>query len=117
MLHSIMETENAIIISLTIYKLTSLLVGLISIYLGYNLFVKGIWGQAGDLDVKFKDNRLILKKAAPGTFFALFGAIIISITLWKGLEFNKYSNSVENDYNETEQFENANQDLPDVPPI
>ncbi|AKP50833.1 hypothetical protein [Cyclobacterium amurskyense] len=112
-----MEIENAIIISLTTYKITSLLVGLISIYMGYNLFIKGIWGQAGDLDMKFQDNRLILKKAAPGTFFALFGAIIISITLWKGLEFNKYSNSLESGSKKSDEFENKIQDLPDVPPI
>lgn len=88
-----MTTESLIVISLTLYKSISLLVGLTSIYLGYNLFIKNIWGQAGDLDVKFKDNKLVLKEAAPGTFFALFGAILISITLIKGLEYNKYSSS------------------------
>ncbi|MCH8330264.1 MAG: hypothetical protein IH946_02615 [Bacteroidetes bacterium] len=85
-----METETSIILSLTIYKIISLIVGLTSIYLGYKLFVLGVWGQAGDMNAKFGDNTLILKNAAPGTFFALFGAIIISFTIFKGLEFNKY---------------------------
>lgn len=86
-----MTVENSIIISLTLYKLVSLLVGLFSIYLGYRLFVKGVWGNSGNLDAEFKGNRLTLKNAAPGTFFALFGVVIISFTLWKGLEFNKYT--------------------------
>ncbi|MBC8756348.1 hypothetical protein H2O64_16860 [Kordia sp. YSTF-M3] len=86
-----------------------------SIYLGYKLFAKGIWGQAGDLDIKFKDNQLILKKAAPGTFFALFGAIIISVTIWKGLDFTKYADSNTNKNTEIEQLDS--QDLPDESPI
>ena len=31
--------------------------------------------------------RLVLKNAAPGTFFALFGVLIVLFTLYKGLEF------------------------------
>lgn len=29
-----------------------------------------------------------MKKAAPGTFFALFGAAVIGVSLWKGLHFD-----------------------------
>jgi len=111
-----MDTEISIIISLTLYKLTSLLVGLASIYMGYLLFTKGIWGQAGALTAIFKNNKLILKNAAPGTFFALFGAVIISITLWIGVEFEKYK--VPADDIQTNQTTNGNTevDLPSKPP-
>ncbi len=57
--------------------------------MGYRLFMAGIWGKAGDLDAQFGENKLLLKKAAPGTFFVLFGAIIIALTIWKGLSFDK----------------------------
>ena len=112
-----MNIENSIVISLTLYKLVSLLVGLISVYMGYNLFVKGIWGQAGDLDTKFGDNKVVLKNAAPGTFFALFGSVIIIVTLSKGLEFNKYSKSEHPSTAPTEEVIDTGNPLPDEPPI
>lgn len=67
----------------------SLLVGLASCFMGYRLFMNGIWGNAGDLNAKFGDNKLVLKKAAPGTFFAVLGTIIICFTLWKGLDVHQ----------------------------
>ncbi len=78
--------DIAVVLALALYKITSLLVGLALCYLGYRLFVAGVWGKAGDLDAKFGNNKLILKSAAPGTFFALFGTIVIAVTIWKGFE-------------------------------
>ncbi len=72
-----------------IYKVMSLLVGLASCFMGYRLFMNGIWGEAGDLNAEFGDNKLVLKKAAPGTFFAVLGTIVICFTLWKGLDINQ----------------------------
>ncbi len=85
-----MDSKALIILSLTSYKLISLIAGSVVVYLGYRLFAKGIWGNAGNLEAEFGDNKLLLKKAAPGTFFALFGTVIISITLYKGLEFKDF---------------------------
>lgn len=55
--------------------------------MGYRLFMSGIWGDAGSAEGAFGDNTLIIKKAAPGTFFAILGATIIVSTIWKGMEF------------------------------
>ncbi|MFQ5964932.1 MAG: hypothetical protein ACE5KZ_11695 [Candidatus Scalinduaceae bacterium] len=82
-----METNIAIIFSLAAYKIVSLLVGLSFSYMGFKLFIAGIWGKAGELDAQFGENKLILKKAAPGTFFVLFGTIIVGLTIWRGLEY------------------------------
>jgi len=68
------------------YKISCLIVGLTIIYLGYLLFVKGIFNESGDIDANFKNYKLTVKKAAPGTFFVLFGAIIIGFSIFKGLE-------------------------------
>jgi hypothetical protein len=73
---------------MTCYKLGCLAVGSIFSFLGYRLFQSGIWGKAGDLDAKFKDFRLVLKSGAPGTFFAVLGAVIVVFTVWQGLSFN-----------------------------
>lgn len=85
-----MDTQTSIVWGLVIYKVISLLVGLASCYMGYRLFVKGIWGEAGDLNAKFGDNKLVLKGAAPGTFFAVLGTLVICVTLWKGMGFDQY---------------------------
>lgn len=86
-----MDTDNWIIFSLTLYKISSLLVGLTICYFGYRLFIVGVWGNAGDLEVKFDKNNLVLKSAAPGTFFTLFGTVVIALTVWKGLELESRS--------------------------
>jgi len=63
--------------------------------MGYQLFVKGIWGHAGDMEAGFGDNTLVLKKAAPGTFFVLCGAVIVAATIYKGLDFKNNTTSEE----------------------
>lgn len=74
------------IFSTLIYKLACLASGMLFAFLGYRLFVLGIFDSAGDMDARFKNNRLILKKAAPGTFFALFGACVIVLVIWTQLK-------------------------------
>jgi hypothetical protein len=76
-----------VIISLTLYKICSLLVGLALCYLGYRLFVLGISSPSGDLDAGGANYKLALKGTAPGIFLGLFGTIVIAVTPWKGLEF------------------------------
>lgn len=62
--------------------------GVLLAYMGYKLFMAGIWGHAGNAEAEFGNNRVLIKKAAPGTFFVLAGTIVIGITIYKGLEFN-----------------------------
>lgn len=89
-----MSENIAIILSITSYKLVSLLVGLLFAWMGYRLFMAGVWGESGDMDASLRDFRVTMKKAAPGTFFALFGTVVISFTLVKGLEFSNVTRPV-----------------------
>jgi hypothetical protein len=83
------------VISIAIYKIVSLMVGIGFAYMGYRLFMAGIWGEAGDVSGEFGDNKIVVKRAAPGTFFAIAGAIIISLTIMRGFELeNKQKESV-----------------------
>lgn len=111
-----MDLKSQIIISLTSYKIISLLAGTIFAYMGYRLFAAGIWGHAGEIEGEFGDNKLVLKKAAPGTFFALFGAIIISVTIYKGLEFKDHVNGSSTE-SYVEIIEESNNDMPAKPPF
>lgn len=83
-----MTDDLAIISAITLYKIVCLVVGSLFCWLGYRLFTLGVWGHAGDFDAKFKSTKLVLKSAAPGTFFAILGAAIVIVTLWQGLRFD-----------------------------
>lgn len=79
------------VIAITIYKICSLATGVLLSFLGYKLFMAGVWGNAGNAEGSFGDNKLIIKKAAPGTFFVIMGAIVIGLTIMKGLDFTYIS--------------------------
>lgn len=69
------------------YRSLVLLGGVAFAFMGYRLFSLGVF-QASDVEATWKSNKLLLKKAAPGTVFALFGAVVICVSLWKGFSLN-----------------------------
>jgi len=79
------------LIIIALYRCVSMIIGLVFAFLGYRLFVLGIQAKAGDLNAGFGDKHIALKRAAPGTLFALFGVIIISVNLFKGPSINEKS--------------------------
>lgn len=68
------------------YKAASLLVGLLFGYMGYRLFIAGIERPAGDLQASSGSRMIKVTGAAPGTFFALFGAAVIAATIFQGFD-------------------------------
>lgn len=76
--------QIALLVSVT--KLVQIVVGLAFAYFGYNLFRLGVYEKAGELRAAWGERRLALKQAAPGTFFALFGALVIGVSIWRGIE-------------------------------
>jgi hypothetical protein len=89
-----MDPRIALIISLTLYKAICICSGTIFSYLGYRLFMIGIWGNAGTLQAAYKDNKLLLKGAAPGTFFVVLGAVIVGVALLKGFDMYVSNDSI-----------------------
>jgi len=78
----------ASIIYLALYRVSIIFVGAMSIYLGYKLFVKGITTEPGatgaGVEASFGETRFSMTNAAPGTFFSLFGIIVISVMIVNG---------------------------------
>ena len=71
-------------VSLLIYLLViTIVAGLVFAYLGYRLFLKGVFGST-DLEAQWQERSIVLKRAAPGTLFALFGLVMISLALLGG---------------------------------
>jgi hypothetical protein len=68
----------------TIFWLAIIAVGMLSVVLGYRLFTAGTSSKEAAIGAKTVGLEFILKNSAPGTFFALFGVIIISVMLVEG---------------------------------
>jgi tetratricopeptide (TPR) repeat protein len=73
----------------TFFRLAIIAAGTVTIIPGYRLFRMGIHTDRGPsteiaFDAKIAGQGFTLRNAAPGTFFALFGVIIISVMLVQG---------------------------------
>src|SRR5262249_30570501 len=72
---------EALVTSL-IYRLAVLAVGFGGMWLGYKLFRAGVFDKAAEeLTVKFGQNQAVLRAATPGAVFAMFGMLVIAISL------------------------------------
>ncbi len=76
------------IVYLLIFRLAVLLLGGVSIFCGYRLFLilrqegEGAAAeQGGELMIRSGDSRLTLRSAAPGIFFSAFGTLIVIVVL------------------------------------
>ncbi|MBW2737882.1 MAG: tetratricopeptide repeat protein [Deltaproteobacteria bacterium] len=84
-----MEVVTVFTIYLILFRLAIIAAAVVSIILGYRLFCKGVWPDAGSgkgtsVDAKIAGSGFTLKNAAPGTCFAMFGMLIIAIMFAKG---------------------------------
>ena len=74
------DLNNSILAS-SFFHFCTLLVGILLCYMGYRLFTLGIAESAGDAQGKWGKGSIVLKRAAPGTFFGLFGAVVIGVAI------------------------------------
>ena len=78
-----MDIETGYLLYAGLYRLAVIGAGVVSVVLGYRLFLKGISGEPSadgsgtSAEAKTGTFSLSVKNAAPGTCFALFGAALI----------------------------------------
>jgi hypothetical protein len=80
-------TSLVVIAGLIAYKLTCILSGTAFAFMGYRLFLARV--LKGDTDFGASAGKmwsLKITKAAPGTLFALFGAVIVAFSMFKGYD-------------------------------
>ena len=65
-----------------VYRAAVLLVGVFFAYLGYRLYVAGVYGTS-DVSAAFGQAKVSLLRAGPGVIFALFGGIMIIVSVWR----------------------------------
>lgn len=74
-------------ISVLLYKLGLIYAGVLLVYLGYKLFINGIYGPAGELIADWNEYKIVLKRAAPGTFFVIFGTVFMLSSVFSKVEY------------------------------
>jgi tetratricopeptide (TPR) repeat protein len=80
-----MDLTTGFLLYAAAFRLAIIGAGVVSIVLGYKLFVQGvIRGGRTDAEAQLGDIRLSVRNAAPGTCFALFGVVIIVIMFIQG---------------------------------
>jgi len=68
-----------------LFRLAIIAVGALAIFCGYRLFCLPL-GGGGDteLTAKLGEHEFALKRAAPGTFFVLFGVVVVGLMVYQG---------------------------------
>lgn len=82
-----MSLTSQFLIYVTAFRLAIITAGIVSMVLGYKLFIRGIYpnGEAeSSIDVRAIGSGFSLRNAAPGTSFAIFGVALITAMLIQG---------------------------------
>jgi hypothetical protein len=75
-----MDTETVVAVGFVIHELLGLVGGLILCYFGYRLLMRRVKAQPREMQGTWNLAKRFMKNAAPGTLFALFGAVAIWLT-------------------------------------
>ena len=70
-----------------LFKMIPAIGAILSIYLGYRLFILGVTGQAS-LSIDSHSVKGQLLNAAPGLFFAVGGIVVLVVVVWKGVSLD-----------------------------
>jgi len=84
-----MSGSTEFLLYVTVYRLTVLAIGALSIYLGFRLFSRppGLVDSgenSSSVGVQAGEFKLRVTNFLPGIYFALFGTVLIGIMLWRG---------------------------------
>lgn len=73
-----------------IERIVAVIIGGIAVYLGYRMFLKIPESHDSEGKITLPWNfTVILSRVGPGVFFALFGAGVVALSLYKGLEVSE----------------------------
>ncbi|XOF33320.1 MAG: hypothetical protein ACL93V_15145 [Candidatus Electrothrix sp. YB6] len=84
-----MTLSTGFLLYAAVYRLTVLAIGALSIYLGFRLFSTPLRATSSaentsSAGVQAGGFRLRVTNFLPGTYFALFGTVLIGVMLWRG---------------------------------
>jgi hypothetical protein len=82
-----LETGMNEFYAIVLYRCLIAIAGGLAIYLGYRLFFV-VLDRQGEISIKTgKQYQVRMRDVAPGTFFALFGAFVLAVSLFNPIRF------------------------------
>jgi hypothetical protein len=82
-----LETGMNEFYAIVLYRCLIAIAGVLAIYLGYRLFFV-VLDRQGEISIKTGEQYQVkMRDVAPGTFFALFGAFVLSVSLFNPIRF------------------------------
>jgi hypothetical protein len=80
-----MDSESLLIISRSLERLLIVVFAGASLWMGWQLFLRVANTTDQQAEFSYKDMVVRLQRVGPGVFFALFGAVVLSISLSNSL--------------------------------
>lgn len=80
-----MSDVVSVVALVVLLRIAMVITGFGFTWLGYRLFRAGVYEHGSDIKASWGDSYLILKQAAPGTLFALFGVAVIGLSIVRGV--------------------------------
>jgi len=80
---------NSVFMLRAVERILAVLVGALSIYLGYHLFLSVPEHQDSEGKIVLSGGTSVyLNRVGPGVFFALFGGGIVALAIWRGIKYS-----------------------------
>jgi tetratricopeptide (TPR) repeat protein len=82
-----MNLTSQFLLYVTAFRLAIIAAGVVSLILGYRLFIRGVntaGGAESSIDFKAAGSGFTLKNSAPGTCFGVFGVVLITAMVIQG---------------------------------
>lgn len=112
-----MNDRSWMIVTVGLFKISLIVCATAFAFMGFELFKVGYYQQGGgssspnsqlssasgtkgkaltdpqgEVKMSWGKISILAKQLAPGVFFALFGAVVLGVTAWKGFSIEEYSN-------------------------
>jgi inner membrane protein involved in colicin E2 resistance len=83
-------TENVqLILIANIFRIMRLLVGFGFGYLGYGLYVKGVFDKTEDINASFGSAKIALRNVAPGVVFGIAGIVVAILSVVRPIKVDQ----------------------------
>ena len=96
-----------------IERIIIVIAGIVSLYLGYSLFIKGVSGEAS-LHVEHNKTKIQLLNAAPGLFFAALGCVILVYSILNNITYYSLNTGNNNKEISNRELIIGNQDFDNI---
>jgi hypothetical protein len=78
--------DTQLVLIANVFRIVCLVAGLIFAYLGYRLYVKGVFDKTQDIQASFGNAKVALRHVAPGVVFGIAGIVVALLSVVRPIE-------------------------------